>query len=149
MTVSIITIVLAVVIVAVILTRRAKLSAILGYLAAGVLLGPWGLGLVTDATQILQVAEFGVVLLLFVIGLELRPRRLWVMRRTVFGLGALQLVLCIGGLAAALRLAGVPLAAAFVGAFGLALASTALVVQVLAERGQLNSTSGRASFSVA
>jgi glutathione-regulated potassium-efflux system ancillary protein KefC/glutathione-regulated potassium-efflux system protein KefB len=149
MTLTTITTVLAVAIVAVILTRKARLSAILGYLAAGVLLGPWGFGVVRDATEILHIAEFGVVLLLFVIGLELKPQRLWVMRRTVFGLGALQLVLCIGLLALALTLVGVPVVAALVGAFGLTFASTALVVQVLSERGQLNSTAGRSAFGVA
>jgi monovalent cation:proton antiporter-2 (CPA2) family protein len=143
-----ITLLLAVAIVAVIVTRKAKLSAILGYLAAGVLMGPWGAGLVTDPSEILHIAEFGVVLLLFVIGLELKPQRLWVMRKSVFLLGGLQLAMCVLLLSAALWLAGVPPATAFVAGFGLTFASTALVIQLLAERNLLNTISGRSAFSV-
>lgn len=148
MNLTTLTILLAVAIVAVIVTRKAKLSAILGYLAAGVLMGPWGVGLITDATQILSVAEFGVVLLLFVIGLELKPQRLWVMRRPVFLLGGVQLALSTGLLAAGLLAMGVPLAPALVGGFGLTFSSTALVIQLLAERNLLNATAGRSAFSV-
>src|SRR5512137_1081349 len=81
---------LAATVIAVPLFRRFKLSAVLGYLAAGVVIGPWGLGLFTDVDSTLHFAEFGVVLLLFVIGLELQPSRLWVMRSAVFGAGAAQ-----------------------------------------------------------
>ncbi|WP_188946490.1 cation:proton antiporter domain-containing protein, partial [Polymorphobacter multimanifer] len=73
---------------------RAKLGAVLGYLAAGILIGPSVLGLVSEPERVLQYAEFGIVLLLFVIGLELQPSRLWAMRRDIFGLGLAQVVLC-------------------------------------------------------
>ncbi len=84
--------------------KRFGLAAVLGYLVAGVLIGPWGLKLVGEPEQILQTTEFGVVLLMFVIGLELQPSRLWVLRRAVFGLGGAQVVLCslaLGGIAMA------------------------------------------------
>ena len=87
-------ILLAAAVVAVSLVRFARLSSILGYLVAGLVIGPWGLNLISDVNHIMQVAEFGIVLLLFVIGLELQPTRLWVMRRIVFGLGAAQVALC-------------------------------------------------------
>src|SRR5215472_5531867 len=85
---------LAAAVIAVPLFRLLRLSSILGYVAAGLVIGPWGLGLIRDVPSILSTAEFGVVLLLFIIGLELQPTRLWVMRRTVFGLGSAQVALC-------------------------------------------------------
>ena len=91
------TIYLAAAIIAVVLARKLGFGAVLGYLFAGVLIGPWGLRLITDVENILHFAEFGVVFLLFIIGLELQPSRLWVMRRSVFGLGSLQ-VLVTGAL---------------------------------------------------
>ena len=90
---------LAATVIAVPLFRRFKLSAVLGYLAAGVVIGPWCLGLFDDVESILHFAEFGVVLLLFVIGLELQPSRLWVMRHAVFGSGAAQVVVTTAVLA--------------------------------------------------
>src|ERR1700724_3126914 len=87
-------ILLAAAVLAVSLFRFMNLSSILGYVAAGLVIGPWGLRLIPDIGNISHVAEFGVVLLLFIIGLELQPTRLWVMRRTVFGLGAAQVLLC-------------------------------------------------------
>jgi len=87
-------ILLAAAVVTVSLVRFARLSSILGYLVAGLIIGPWGLNLISDVNHIMQVAQFGIVLLLFVIGLELQPTRLWVMRRIVFGLGAAQVTLC-------------------------------------------------------
>jgi monovalent cation:proton antiporter-2 (CPA2) family protein len=141
-------ILLAAAVVAVSLFRFARLSSILGYLAAGLVIGPWGLNLVGDIDRIMQVAEFGIVLLLFIIGLELQPTRLWVMRRVVFGLGAAQVALCAVLLAAgAWSLGEPPLAAAVIG-FGLSLSSTPLVLQVLAERGQLKTQYGRAAFGI-
>ena len=89
------------------LFRRARLGAVVGYLVAGMLIGPSGLALIADPSATLQFAEFGVVLLLFIIGLELEPRRLWVMRRAVFGLGSAQLALsalALGGIGIALGL---------------------------------------------
>ncbi|TJZ74252.1 monovalent cation:proton antiporter-2 (CPA2) family protein [Chitiniphilus eburneus] len=130
------------------LFRRAGLGAILGYLAGGVLIGPWGLGLVANVENILHFSELGVVLLLFVIGLELQPSRLWVLRRAVFGLGGAQVgvtALAIGG---ALMLMGTPLAAAIVAGLGLALSSTAFVLQMLAEKKQLTTRHGRDAFAI-
>src|SRR5882724_5028216 len=86
-------ILLAAAVIAVPLFRFLRLSSILGYVAAGLVIGPWGLGLIGDVGHVMQVAEFGVVLLLFIIGLELQPTRLWVMRRLVFGLGSAQVAL--------------------------------------------------------
>ena len=94
-------ILLAAAVIAVSLFRLLRLSSILGYVAAGLVIGPWGLGLIGDVGHVMQVAEFGVVLLLFIIGLELQPTRLWVMRRLVFGMGAAQVALCTPRSAAA------------------------------------------------
>ncbi|HEY5102338.1 MAG TPA: cation:proton antiporter, partial [Steroidobacteraceae bacterium] len=135
-------------VVAVSVFRLLKMSSILGFLAAGLVIGPWGLRLITDVSSILHASEFGVVLLLFIIGLELQPTRLWVMRRTVFGLGSVQVVSCTAALGAAAWWAGLsPLAAGVVG-FGLSLSSTPLVLQVLAERNQLKTQYGRAAFGI-
>ena len=141
-------ILLAAAVVAVSLFRFARLSSILGYVVAGLVIGPWGLNLIGEVGRILQVSEFGIVLLLFIIGLELQPTRLWVMRRTVFGLGSAQVALCavLLGLSA-WALGAPPLAAGVIG-FGLSLSSTPLVLQILAERGQLQTKYGRAAFGI-
>jgi glutathione-regulated potassium-efflux system ancillary protein KefC/glutathione-regulated potassium-efflux system protein KefB len=139
---------LAATVVAVPLFRRFKLSAVLGYLAAGVVIGPWGMELFNDVESILHFAEFGVVLLLFVIGLELQPSRLWVMRRSVFAAGTAQVVLTTALLAVAARGLGQPWPAAMVIAFALSLSSTALILQVLAERGELTARHGRSAFAI-
>jgi glutathione-regulated potassium-efflux system ancillary protein KefC/glutathione-regulated potassium-efflux system protein KefB len=141
-------ILLAAAVVAVSLVRFARLSSILGYLVAGLVIGPWGLNLISDVNHITQVAQFGIVLLLFVIGLELQPTRLWVMRKIVFGLGAAQVTLCtllLGAIAWALGQA--PVAALIIG-FGLSLSSTPLVLQMLAERRELTTQQGRAAFGI-
>jgi glutathione-regulated potassium-efflux system ancillary protein KefC/glutathione-regulated potassium-efflux system protein KefB len=139
---------LAAAVVVVPLFRWLKLGAVLGYLAAGMVIGPWGLALVTDVDRILHLAEFGVVLLLFVIGLELKPARLWVLRRVVFGTGGAQVVVTTLALAvAALALGQQPLPALVI-AFALSLSSTALVLQVLAERGELKVQHGRSAFGI-
>jgi glutathione-regulated potassium-efflux system ancillary protein KefC/glutathione-regulated potassium-efflux system protein KefB len=128
--------------------RLLSLSSILGYVAAGLIIGPWGLRLIHEFDNISKIAEFGVVLLLFIIGLELQPSRLWVMRRVVFGLGAAQVGLCTVLLAAAGCALGLqPVPAAIVG-FGLSLSSTPLVLQVLAERNQLKTQHGRSAFGI-
>lgn len=141
-------ILLAAAVVAVSLFRLLRLSSILGYLAAGLVIGPWGLHLIGDVERIQQASQFGVVLLLFVIGLELQLTRLWVMRKNVFGLGAAQVTVCAVLLgAAAYALGQKPIAAGIIG-FGLSLSSTPLVLQVLAERGQLKTQYGRAAFGI-
>jgi monovalent cation:proton antiporter-2 (CPA2) family protein len=130
------------------LFQRLKLGAVLGYLAGGMLLGPWGLGIVPDAENVLGIAELGVALLLFLVGLELEPARLWSMRRLVFGLGGAQVLftaLAIGALGAWFGLTG---HAAAVAGVGFAMSSTALVLSSLAERGQLASGHGQKAFAV-
>lgn len=139
---------LAATVIAVPLFRRLKLSAVLGYLAAGIAIGPWGLALFDDVERVLHFSEFGVVLLLFVIGLELQPSRLWVMRRTVFVAGAAQVGFTTTLLALGARVLGLPWPAALVIGFALSLSSTALILQVLAERGEINTRHGRSSFAV-
>ncbi|HET7202021.1 MAG TPA: monovalent cation:proton antiporter-2 (CPA2) family protein [Steroidobacteraceae bacterium] len=139
---------LAATVIAVPLFRRLKLSAVLGYIAAGLAIGPWGLGLFDEVANVLHFSEFGVVLLLFVIGLELQPSRLWVMRHAVFGLGTAQVLLSTLAVAAAARLLGQPWPAAIIVGFALSLSSTALILQVLAERGELNTRHGRSTFAV-
>ena len=139
---------LAAAVLAVSLFRLLNLSSILGYVAAGLVIGPWGLRLIHDISNITKIAEFGVVLLLFIIGLELQPTRLWVMRRLVFGLGAAQVVLCTVLLGAAGLLLGLPLETAAIVGFGLSLSSTPLVLQVLAEQGQLKTQHGRSAFGI-
>lgn len=128
--------------------RKFGLGAVLGYLAAGVVIGPFGLSLISDIEAIMHFAEFGVVLLLFVIGLELQPKRLWTLRNTVFGLGGLQ----VGLSAIALGIAAIYLdlapALAIVVGLGLALSSTAFVLQTLAERDELKDRHGRAAFAI-
>jgi len=135
-------------VVAVSVFRLLKMSSILGFLAAGLIIGPWGLRLITDVSSILHVSEFGVVLLLFIIGLELQPTRLWVMRRTVFGLGSVQVASCTAALGAFAWWVGLPPLTAAVVGFGLSLSSTPLVLQVLAERNQLKTKYGRAAFGI-
>ncbi|HEY3846161.1 MAG TPA: monovalent cation:proton antiporter-2 (CPA2) family protein [Acetobacteraceae bacterium] len=134
--------------IAVPLSRRAGFGSVLGYLVAGVAIGPAGLRLVTGVGEIADIASLGVVMLLFLIGLELRPRRLWVMRRAVFGLGTAQLVLCGAALAALAHAAGVGWPGAVVLGTGLAMSSTAIVLPLLAERELLQGRAGRDGFAV-
>lgn len=130
------------------LFQRLKLGAVLGYLAAGMLIGPWGIGVVGAVESTMQFAEFGVVLLLFLIGLELDPARLWTLRHTVFGLGGAQVAATGVVLALAAAMAGLEWQAALVVGLGCALSSTALVMASLAERGQLLTRHGRDAFAV-
>jgi len=130
------------------LFRRAGLGAVLGYLCAGMLIGPWGLGLIGEVEATLRFAEFGVVLLLFLVGLELQPSRLWVLRRPVFGLGGAQVALTTAALALAAGAFGLDWRAGLVAGFALAMSSTALVLAALAERGQLTARHGRDAFAV-
>ena len=140
---------LAAAVVAIPVFRYFKLGSVLGYLAAGIAIGPSGFGLIskTDITQ--QIADLGIVLLLFVIGLELQPSRLWVMRKPIFGLGLAQVLLTTLGIGlAAYFFFDQSGRSALVIGFGLSMSSTALVLQLLAERGQLNSQYGRSAFSI-
>ena len=139
---------LAAAVVFVPLAARLGLGSVLGYLIAGAAIGPWGLGLVADTEATRTLAELGVVLMLFVIGLELDPRRLLSMRREVFGGGALQLGACGVLLGAGLLAAGLSWEAALVAGLALALSSTAIAVQTMAERNELATPTGRSVFAV-
>ena len=135
-------------VIAVPLSKALGLGAIIGYLAAGMAIGPWGLGLVTNVQDILHFAEFGVVLMLFLVGLELDPKRLWAMRRPIFGWGSAQMLGCAVVLTGISMAFGVPWKIALVAALGLALSSTAIALQVMAERNLLPTSSGRAAFAI-
>ncbi|HUN42687.1 MAG TPA: monovalent cation:proton antiporter-2 (CPA2) family protein [Acetobacteraceae bacterium] len=134
--------------VAVPLSRRAGFGSVLGYLVAGVAIGPNGLRLVTNVDAIANIASLGVVMLLFLIGLELRPQRLLVMRRTVFGLGTAQLLACAAALAALAHIAGVAWPGSVVLGVGLAMSSTAIALPMLAERTLMQTRAGRDGFAV-
>jgi glutathione-regulated potassium-efflux system ancillary protein KefC len=130
------------------LATRFGLGSILGYLIAGIAIGPWGLRFVQDVDSILHLSEFGVVLMLFVIGLELDAQRLWAMRGAVFGAGTLQLALSGGVLAIGAAVLGMPWEAALVVGLALALSSTAIAVQTMNERNLSPSPTGRQAFAV-
>jgi len=139
---------LAAAVIAVPLARALGLGSIIGYLGAGIAIGPWGLRLVTDAQTILSVAEFGVVLMLFLVGLELEPRRLWAMRRPIFGWGTAQV-----GASAALMMAagvafGVPWPVALAASLGLAMSSTAIGLAVLNERRAMPTNAGQGVLAI-
>ncbi|MGE4242919.1 glutathione-regulated potassium-efflux system protein KefC [Ramlibacter sp.] len=139
---------LAAAVIAVPVARALGLGSILGYLAAGIVIGPWGLKLVSNVQDILHFAEFGVVLMLFLVGLELEPRRLWSLRRPIFGWGSAQVLGCAALLFAGALAAGVPWRIGLVAALGLALSSTAIALQVMGERNLLLTSSGQAGFSI-
>ena len=130
-------------VVAVPLFKRIGLGSVLGYLVAGLAIGPFGLGLFSDAHAILHVAELGVVMFLFIIGLEMEPSRLWGMRREIFGLGLAQVGACIAALTLVGTAMGFSLAVAFVAGTGFVLTSTAIVMQLLEERGSLSTPKGQ------
>ena len=130
------------------LSKALGLGSIIGYLAAGIAIGPWGLGLVSSVEQVLHFAEFGVVLMLFLVGLELEPARLWNLRRPIFGWGSAQVLGCAVVLFAVGYLAGADWRVALVAALGLALSSTAIALQVFAERNLMATPSGQAGFSI-
>ncbi len=139
---------LAAAVVAVPLFRRFKMGAVLGYLAAGVAIGPSGLGIVGGVESIMHLAELGIVMLLFVIGLELQPSRLWVLRKSVFGLGAAQVIVTAGLITTVGVMVGLSVSASVVIGLALAMSSTAFVLQTLAERGELTTRKGRSSFAI-
>ncbi len=135
-------------VIAVPVSQALGLGSIIGYLCAGIAIGPWGLGLVTNVDDILHFAEFGVVLMLFLVGLELEPRRLWSLRRPIFGWGCAQVLACAVVLCTVALLAGVGWRTALVAGLGLALSSTAIALQVMGERNLLPTGSGQAGFSI-
>jgi glutathione-regulated potassium-efflux system ancillary protein KefC len=135
-------------VIAVPLSRALGLGSVIGYVAAGIVIGPWGLGLVRDVQEILHFAELGVVLMLFLVGLELDPQRLWNLRRPIFAWGTAQVLGCTAVLFLVALLLGVPWRAGVIAALGLALSSTAIALQVMGERNLLPTTSGQAAFAI-
>lgn len=139
---------LAAAVLAVPLARRFRLGAVLGYLIAGIVIGPWGLRLIEDVQEILHFSEFGVVLLLFMIGLELEPSKLWAMRRPIFGWGGGQVVGVTAGLFIAALAFGIDWKTGLIAALGLSLSSTAIALATLGERNLMATPAGNAGFSI-
>ena len=130
------------------LLKRLGLGSVLGYLVAGMAIGPWGLRLISHPQTVLHFAEFGVVLLLFLVGLELNARRVWALRRSILGLGAVQVAVTIAAVTAIAMLLGQPFAVGLVAGMGFAMSSTAIGLATLAEKNLLQTPGGQASFSV-
>jgi len=130
------------------LAKRFGLGSVLGYLIAGTLIGPWGLGFVSDVESIMHFSEFGVVLMLFLIGLELDSKRLWSMRREVFGNGSLQMVACAALLAGGAYAVGFDWKLALIAGLSLSLSSTAIAVQTMGERNLLPTPTGHSAFAI-
>lgn len=139
---------LAAAVAAVPIAKRLGMGAVLGYLVAGIVIGPWGLGLVTDVQDILHFSEFGVVLLLFLIGLELEPDRLRSLRRPIFGWGTAQVGAVSAALFGAAVVAGIDWKIALVASLGLSLSSTAVALATLEERNLMRTPAGQATFSI-
>jgi glutathione-regulated potassium-efflux system ancillary protein KefC len=135
-------------VIAVPVSKRLGFGSVLGYLLAGMVIGPWGLGLIKQAEDILHFSEFGVVLLLFAIGLELDPKRLWAMRKPILGLGGAQVVFTSLVIAGAGMLSDLQAPVAMVAAMGLSLSSTAMALQLLTEKNLLSTPAGHSGFSV-
>jgi len=139
---------LAATVVAVPIAKRLGLGSVVGYLAAGAVVGPHGFRLLGSGADVMHVAELGVVLLLFVIGLELDPLKLWRMKRDIFGLGTAQVLLTGATFYGIARLFDLPFSTSLIAGFGLALSSTAFALQILQERGQLSSAYGQRAFGI-
>lgn len=135
-------------VVAVPLFKRLGLGSVLGYLVAGLVIGPYGIGLFSEAQSILHVAELGVVMFLFIIGLEMEPSRLWGMRKQIFGLGLVQVCVCIGLLTGVGLALGLSPSIAFVAGTGFVLTSTAIVMQVLEDRRMIGTPPGQRIIAV-
>lgn len=135
-------------VVAVPIFKRLGLGSVLGYLAAGLVIGPFGMGWFSDSQSILHIAELGVVMFLFIIGLEMQPSRLWRLRGEIFGLGVAQVLVCGALLSVVGVLAGLTLPAAFLAALGFVLSSTAIVMQILEERDETASAQGQRIVSI-
>ena len=139
---------LAASVIAVPLFKRLKLGSIVGYLFAGILIGPWGFAFFSDPESVLALAELGVVMLLFIIGLELKPSRLWAMRHDIFGFGLAQILICGAVLAGLSLLVDIGWRMALVAGAGLALSSTAFAIPLMEERGELTQPYGQRAFSI-
>lgn len=130
------------------LFKRLGLGSVLGYLAAGLLLGPSGIGLINNPESVLTTAELGVVMFLFIIGLEMEPSKLWALRKQIFGLGVVQVASCGALLTGVGVLLGFAPVVAFIFGMGFVLTSTAIVMQILGERGELSSSGGQKMVSI-
>lgn len=130
------------------IAARLGIGAVLGYLLAGIAIGPWGLGFISDVGEILHFSELGVVFLMFIIGLELNPAKLWALRRPIFGVGAAQVLLSAGILGALLWVSDFSWQAAVIGGIGLAMSSTAMALQLMRDKGMNRSEAGQLGFSV-
>jgi glutathione-regulated potassium-efflux system ancillary protein KefC len=142
------TIFLAAAVLAVPLAKRLGLGSVLGYVLAGIAIGPWGLRLISEVTDILHFSEFGVVLLLFLIGLQLEPKRLWALRRSIIGWGAAQVGAVAAALFGAAVMFGIDWKVALIAALGLSLSSTAVALATLEERNLMATPAGAAAFSI-
>lgn len=139
---------LAAAVIAVPIARRAGLGSVIGFLVAGIVIGPWGLGLIREVETVLHFAEFGVVLLLFLVGLELNPKKLFELRWPIFGTGTAQVVLTIAAVALLGLVFGAAPAIAIIAGMGFAMSSTAIALASLAERGLIATGGGRLAFAV-
>lgn len=135
-------------VIAVPIAARLGIGAVLGYLLAGIAIGPWGLGFISDVDEILHFSELGVVFLMFIIGLELNPSKLWQLRRSIFGVGAAQVIFSAAILGGLLYLTDFSWQAALIGGIGLAMSSTAMALQLMRDKGMNRSESGQLGFSV-
>lgn len=135
-------------VVAVPIAARLGIGAVLGYLLAGIAIGPWGLGFISDVEEILHFSELGVVFLMFIIGLELNPSKLWQLRRSIFGVGAAQVIFSAAILGGLLFVSHFDWQAAVIGGIGLAMSSTAMALQLMRDKGMNRNESGQLGFSV-
>ncbi len=135
-------------VIAVPIAARLGIGAVLGYLLAGIAIGPWGLGFISDVEEILHFSELGVVFLMFIIGLELNPSKLWELRRSIFGVGAAQVIFSAAILGVLLWLTDFSWQAATIGGLGLAMSSTAMALQLMSDKGMKRNESGQLGFSV-
>ncbi|QHM73544.1 Glutathione-regulated potassium-efflux system protein KefC [Mixta intestinalis] len=135
-------------VVAVPIAARLGIGSVLGYLLAGIAIGPWGLGFISDVEEILHFSELGVVFLMFLIGLELNPSKLWALRRSIFGVGAAQVIFSAAVLGGLLLLTDFSWQAAIIGGIGLAMSSTAMALQLMRDKGMNRSEAGQLGFSV-
>lgn len=135
-------------VVAVPIAQRLGIGAVLGYLIAGIAIGPWGLGFIRDVDEILHFSELGVVFLMFIIGLELNPAKLWQLRRSIFGVGTGQVVITAALLGVVLYLSNFAWQAALIGGIGMAMSSTAMALQLMREKGMNRNEGGQLGFSV-
>lgn len=146
LTAGVIYLVAAVIVVPI--AARLGIGAVLGYLLAGIAIGPWGLGFISDVDEILHFSELGVVFLMFIIGLELNPAKLWSLRRSIFGVGAAQVLVSAAILGVLLWLTNFSWQAAVIGGIGLAMSSTAMALQLMRDKGMNRSEAGQLGFSV-